>query len=254
MTASSPSEPWIERQQVVARAVERVAAELDDLAGDEHAAHATDVVHGQPVLEAVHAAGVLADVAADRAGDLRRRIGRVVEAVGAQRRPKSRGCARRVARPPCTPPGRSRRCGETSPSRRRRRRLSRQRAAGQARPGAARDNGHAGRMAAAQHFDELRFVFGNRDGRGQLAIHREAVALVGPRLLGRSQQRGRRQDRCELGVDGRIEHRSVRGPRSALERRLADYSTSALPPGVAARPSRKTTASSARLYTRAGVP
>ena len=71
-----------QREQVVARAVERVAAELDDLAGDEHAAHAADVVHGEPVLEAMHAARVLGDVAADRAGDLRRRIRRVVQTVG----------------------------------------------------------------------------------------------------------------------------------------------------------------------------
>ena len=100
-----------EREQVVAGAVQRVAAELDDLAGDQHAAHAPHVVHGEPVLEAVHAAGVLGDVAADRARDLRRRIRRVVEAVrrrrfgdrevahaglhdgGARERVDRRGCA-----------------------------------------------------------------------------------------------------------------------------------------------------------------
>ncbi len=72
-----------EREQVVARAVERIAAEFDDLAGDQHPAHAADVVHGEPVLETVDSAGVLRDVAADRARDLRRRIRRVVETVRA---------------------------------------------------------------------------------------------------------------------------------------------------------------------------
>ena len=99
-----------QRQQVVARRVERVAAELDDLAGDEHAAHAAHVVHREPVLEAMHAAGVLGDVAADRARDLRRRVGRVVEAVAARPLPRSRGCARRAARPRCARAGRWRGC------------------------------------------------------------------------------------------------------------------------------------------------
>ena len=110
-----------ERQQVVARAVERVAAELDDLAGDQHAAHAAHVVHGEPVLEAMHAAGVLGDVAADRAGDLRRRIRRVVEAV------RRGGLRNREVAHAGLHDGRARqrvdrrRCCGTSPSRRRRR-------------------------------------------------------------------------------------------------------------------------------------
>ena len=71
-----------QREQVVAGAVERIAAELDDLAGDEHGAHALDVVHGEPVLEAMDAARVLGNVAADRAGDLRRGVRRVEQPVG----------------------------------------------------------------------------------------------------------------------------------------------------------------------------
>ena len=70
-----------QRQQVVARRIERCAAELDDVAVHGDAAHAQHVVHRQAVLEAMHAAGVLGDVAADGAGDLRTRIGRVVETV-----------------------------------------------------------------------------------------------------------------------------------------------------------------------------
>ena len=52
-----------------------------DLALDGGHAQLQDVVHREPVLEAVHAAGILGDVAADGAGDLARGIGRVVEAV-----------------------------------------------------------------------------------------------------------------------------------------------------------------------------
>src|SRR3712207_7896502 len=54
----------------------------------EHDAQAGHVVRREAVLEAVRAAGVLGDVAADRADDLARRVGRVVE-VGADRDRKS---------------------------------------------------------------------------------------------------------------------------------------------------------------------
>ena len=80
-TPSSPSEPITSAQQVEARRLARLAAERQQLAvhGDE--LHLEHVVDGQPVLEAMHAARVLGDVAADRARDLRGRIRRVVEAV-----------------------------------------------------------------------------------------------------------------------------------------------------------------------------
>ena len=68
-------------EQIVARRVERLAAELDQLAVGQHDLEAEHVVDGEAVLEAVRAAGVLGDVAADRADLLARRIGRVVEAV-----------------------------------------------------------------------------------------------------------------------------------------------------------------------------
>ena len=67
-------------EQVVAVGVQMLAAEADDLAGDQHHLDAEHVVGGQPVFQAMHAAGIFRDVAADRAGDLRRRVGRVEEA------------------------------------------------------------------------------------------------------------------------------------------------------------------------------
>ncbi len=69
-------------EQVVAGAVGRGAAQRHRVAvgGDE--VGADDVVGGEAVLQAVRAAGVLRDVAADRADLLARRVGRVVVAVG----------------------------------------------------------------------------------------------------------------------------------------------------------------------------
>ena len=58
-----------------------LAAQPHHLAVHQHHLDAEQVVGGEAVLQAVHAAGVLRDVAADRAGDLRAGIGRVVEAL-----------------------------------------------------------------------------------------------------------------------------------------------------------------------------
>ena len=63
--------------QVVAGQVELLAAQLHDRAVGEHDLQAAHVVGREAVLEAVRAAGVLGHVAADRAHDLRRRVGRV---------------------------------------------------------------------------------------------------------------------------------------------------------------------------------
>ena len=72
--------------QIVAAGVEMLAAEAEHLAGHQHHFEAEDVVGGHAVFQAMHAAGILRHIAADGAGDLRRRIGRVVEAVVRDRR------------------------------------------------------------------------------------------------------------------------------------------------------------------------
>ena len=54
-------------EQIVAGSVGRFAAEGDDLAGGEDDGHLEDVGDGEAVLEAVGAAGVFGDVAADGA-------------------------------------------------------------------------------------------------------------------------------------------------------------------------------------------
>ena len=79
--AHRPLRPDEHAEQVGARLVEALAAELDQLAVREHDREAAHVVDGEAVLEAVGAARVLGDVAADRAHLLARGIGRVVVAV-----------------------------------------------------------------------------------------------------------------------------------------------------------------------------
>ena len=66
-------------EQVVALGVEVAAAETDDLAVHQNHLDAEQVVGGEAVFQAMDAAGVLGDVAADRTGNLARRIGRVIE-------------------------------------------------------------------------------------------------------------------------------------------------------------------------------
>ncbi len=69
-----------QRQQVQARRVQGFAAEGQALAFDGEDFQLQQVVHRQTVLEAVHAAGIFRDVAADGTGDLRRGIRRVIQA------------------------------------------------------------------------------------------------------------------------------------------------------------------------------
>src|SRR5437870_13827368 len=57
-----------------------LAAKPDHLTVDQHHFDAEDVVCGKPILKAMHPAGILRDIASDRAGDLPRRIRSVIEA------------------------------------------------------------------------------------------------------------------------------------------------------------------------------
>ena len=77
--AEQPLRAGDDADQVVAAGVEMLAAEPEHLAGHQHHFEAEDVVGGHAVFQAMHAAGILRDVAADGAGDLRRGVGRVVE-------------------------------------------------------------------------------------------------------------------------------------------------------------------------------
>ena len=67
-------------EQIVVSAVEILTPEPHDLPFGRDELDAQNVVRGESVLEAMHAARVLRDIATDRAGDLARRIRSVVEA------------------------------------------------------------------------------------------------------------------------------------------------------------------------------
>ena len=58
-----------------------LAAEPDDLAGDQHHFKAQDIVGGEPIFQAMHPAGIFRHIAANGAGDLRGGIRRVVKAL-----------------------------------------------------------------------------------------------------------------------------------------------------------------------------
>ena len=77
--AEQPLRAGDNADQVIAARIEMLAAEPDDLAGDQHHLDAEDVVGGHAVFQAMHAAGIFRDIAADRAGDLRRGVRRVIE-------------------------------------------------------------------------------------------------------------------------------------------------------------------------------
>ncbi len=66
-------------KEVVAGSLQMAAAKPQDLPVHEHQFAAEHVVGRNPVFEAMHAAGILRHIAADGAGDLRGRIGRVIE-------------------------------------------------------------------------------------------------------------------------------------------------------------------------------
>src|SRR5208282_4783530 len=74
-----------ETDEVIAGRVHRRAADIEDLAIEGDKAGAEKVVGRDAVFEAMGASGVHRDVAADRAGELRRRVGRIKKAIGADR-------------------------------------------------------------------------------------------------------------------------------------------------------------------------
>ena len=74
-----PLGPGHDTKHIIIVGVEVLAAKSDDLAIHQHHFDAEDVVCGKPVLQAMHAAGIFRNVAADRARDLARRIRGIVK-------------------------------------------------------------------------------------------------------------------------------------------------------------------------------
>ncbi len=71
-----------QREEIIARRIEIIAADIENLAIHHHDADGEHVVHRHPVFQAMRAAGIGGDVAADGAGDLARRVRRIEEAFG----------------------------------------------------------------------------------------------------------------------------------------------------------------------------
>ena len=188
-------------------AVDRLAAECEQLAVGQDDLRAGDVVDREAVLEAVRAAGVLRDVAADGADLLARRVGGVEVALGGDgaghvevrdARLDDHALALEVdLEDPAHP-----RDGDDDPVR------DGKRAAGEARPGAARDEGDAVARAQPKHRLHLLGRARKHDARGLRAPAREPVAVVGREVLG-GREHVRLADRRGELVDesGRKRHR-----------------------------------------------
>ena len=169
-------------EQVVGLGVQVLAADPHHLAVRQHQLQPQHVVGGEAVFQAVHAARVLGDVAADRAGDLARRVGRIVEARLRDRiRDAEVGHARlrdhaavlevdledpvELAEPQHDPVG------------------ERQSAARERGAGAARHDLDPLGIAQAQDLGHLRGGLGQHDRHRHRAVGREAIALIGAQLV-----------------------------------------------------------------------
>ena len=176
--AEQPLRAGHHAEQVVALGIEVLAAEAEHLAVHQHHLDAEQVVGGEPVLEAVHAAGVLRHIAADRAGDLAGGVRGVIEPVGADR-----GADGEIGHPRLdhgaavgavdveNPVELAEADGD--PVR------QRQRAAGEPGAGAARHDLHPPLVAEREHAAHLAGVARQHDDHRQRPIGAEAVALEG---------------------------------------------------------------------------
>ena len=54
-----------QRQQIQPRCIQRCTTKLQQFAGHCQHANAKHVVHGEPIFQAVHAAGIFRDIAAN---------------------------------------------------------------------------------------------------------------------------------------------------------------------------------------------
>ena len=210
-----------EPRQVRAHMLEARASQLAHLAGAEHHFHAQNVVAGHAVLEAVSAARVESDVAADRADRLRRGIGSVVETV------RRRGLGHLEiddagldrGHPPHRVDGENpvepvEADDQTA--------FDRQRAPGQTGAATARDERQAVRVAEADDRDHLLARLGKNDADRPGAERRQSVGLVDDEIGRALEEPPRRQQLLQPaqevrgigGHGGMLPPRPGRPPRS----------------------------------------
>ena len=178
-------------EQVEPRRVEMGAADFDDAPVEHDQSDAEHVVGGHAVFQAMRPAGIHADIAADRAGELRGRVGRVEEAIGRDGAGDGEigdaglhlGDAVRVVDLEDAV-----HLGNADHHRV----LLRDGASGERGSGAARHDRHALLAAIAQHGGDLLGGRGQHDRERHAAIGGQRVGLVGPALiLGGDQGLGR---------------------------------------------------------------
>ena len=187
-------------EQVIALGVEMLAAEADHLAIHQHHLDAENVVGRQPVFQAMHAAGILRDIAADRTGDLRGRVGRVVEAVSLDGMGDAEiGDAGLRHHHPVHQIDLEDRVEAAHDQQHRV--LQRQRAAGQRCAGSARHDANAVLVAIFEDLRDLTRGFGQHDHQRQLAIGRQTIALEGPHLVDCVDNALARHDSAQIGDD-----------------------------------------------------
>ncbi len=220
--AKEPLRAGDDAEEIVAAGIEMLAAEADDFAGHQDEFAAEHVVGGHAVFEAMHAAGIFRDIAADGAGDLRRRIRRVIEAgVGDRLRHREIGDAGLdhgdavviIDLADAVELGKPEQHAVAE----------RQRAAGQRGAGTARHHLDAFAVAKPQHLRDLGGGFRQHHDHRQLAIGGEPVALVRPHcLLGRDDAFARHdafERRHDLGAA--LKHRIVEQWHQQRHRNLA---------------------------------
>ena len=216
-----------ERQQVRARGVGARAADAHHLAVGQHRLDLEHVVHGEAVLEAVGAAGILGHVAADRADLLAGRVGRVVVAV---RRdlpgdlevgdPRLHGDLP-VGQVHVQHAVHARQADDDAAR-------YRQRAAREAGAVAARDERHLRARAGTHDGLHLGGRCRQHHHGGLLAQVRQRIALIGHELHRLAQHAVRAADRHELVEEGFV-HRPPRLPDGTLSDRAARAWTTARP-------------------------
>ena len=198
-----------QRQQVVAGRVRRLAADFQQLAVHGERAQRHHVVHGEAVFQAVHAAGILGHVAADRAGDLRRGIGCVVEAVlrgGLGDREIAHaglhhgGACERIDALDAVQLGQHQQhCA-----------VDRQRAGREAGAGAARDDCHALGVAQPENGGDLVLGFRQHDHVGRVAVGGQSVRFEGHEVFALDQQAVGGHKRAQAGDENRTQHGAIR--------------------------------------------
>ena len=209
---------------VVAGGLRRFAADLDDFARDQHDLAAQHVVGGHAVFQAVHAAGIFRDIAADRAGDLRRGIRRVIKS----------GMRHRLADGEVGDAGLGHHHAVVEID------LAdalefaeaqqhgvgqRQRAAGQRGAGAARHHLDALLEAIFQHLRDLLGGVRQHHHHRRLAIGHQAIGFVRDHLGGTVDHALARHDRAQ------IRHDRVAAAENRLIRRGHQYGHSGIPHG-----------------------